>query len=98
MPALTGKQIRLHLRSVPNWAKRAQTILRTFKFSGFPESIEFVNRIAKKAQKNNHHPDIVVRFNKVTLKLTTHDEGGITSKDFFLAGQADEVFARFFDR
>jgi 4a-hydroxytetrahydrobiopterin dehydratase len=96
MPALTTKQISRHLRAVPNWSKRAQTILRTFKFEGFLKSIDFVNRIARKAQKRNHHPDIGIRFNKVTLKLTTHDEGGITKKDFSLARQCDETFSRFF--
>jgi 4a-hydroxytetrahydrobiopterin dehydratase len=96
MPALTAKQISLHLKTVPNWKMRAQTILRTFKFAGFLNSIDFVNRIARKAQKINHHPDIDIRFNKVTLKLTTHDEGGLTEKDFSLAGQCDAVFAKFF--
>jgi len=51
------------------------------------KAIDFVNQIARKAQKANHHPDIDIRFDKVTLKLTTHDEGGITEKDFSLAGQ-----------
>jgi 4a-hydroxytetrahydrobiopterin dehydratase len=92
MPALTTKQVSLHLRTVPRWSKRAQTILRTFKFEGFLKAIDFVNRIARKAQKINHHPDIDIRFDKVTLKLTTHDEGGITEKDFSLARQCDEVF------
>jgi 4a-hydroxytetrahydrobiopterin dehydratase len=96
MAALIAKQVSLHLKAVPNWSKRAQTILRTFKFEGFLESIAFVNRIARKAQRINHHPDIDIRFNKVTLKLTTHDEGGITEKDFSLARQCDEVFSRFF--
>jgi 4a-hydroxytetrahydrobiopterin dehydratase len=92
MPALTAKQVTLHLRAIPHWSKRAQTILRTFKFEGFLEGIAFVNRIARKAQKLNHHPDIDIRFDKVTLKLTTHDEGGITEKDFSLARQCDEAF------
>ena len=96
MSALTTKQIRLHLKAVPNWSKRAQTILRTFKFEGFLKSMDFVNRIARKAQKANHHPDIEIRFNKVTLKLTTHDEGGITAKDFSLARQCEEVFSKYF--
>ena len=94
MPALTVKQVSLHLRAVLCWSKRAQTILRTFKFEGFLKGIDFVNRIARKAQKLNHHPDIDIRFDKVTLKLTTHDEGGITEKDFSLARQCDEVFAK----
>jgi len=96
MPALTTKQVSLHLKAVPSWSKRAQTIFRTFKFEGFLDSIGFVNRIARKAQKINHHPDIDIRFNKVTLKLTTHDEGGITEKDFSLARQCDEVFSKYF--
>jgi 4a-hydroxytetrahydrobiopterin dehydratase len=58
-------------------------------------SIAFVRRIAKQAQKINHHPDIDIRFDQVTLILTTHDEGGITEKDFSLARQCDVVFARF---
>jgi 4a-hydroxytetrahydrobiopterin dehydratase len=96
MAALIAKQVSLHLKAVPNWSKRAQIILRTFKFEGFLESLAFVNRIARKAQRINHHPDIDIRFNRVTLKLTTHDEGGITEKDFSPARQCDEVFSKFF--
>jgi len=94
MPALTSKEVTLHLKAVPNWTKRAQTISRTFKFEGFLESIAFVNRIARRAQKSNHHPDIDIRFDKVTLTLSTHDEGGITGKDFSLARQCDEIFSK----
>ena len=97
MPALTAKQVSLHLKAVPCWSKRAKTILRTFKFEGFLKAIDFVNRIAKKAQKLNHHPDIDIRFDKVTLTLTTHDKGGLTEKDFALAAQCDEVFSKFFE-
>jgi 4a-hydroxytetrahydrobiopterin dehydratase len=96
MPALHSKEIKLHLQAVPNWSKRAQTILRTFKFEDFLKGIDFVNRIARRAQKINHHPDIDIRFDKVTLTLTTHDEGGITEKDFCLARQCDEVLSKFF--
>jgi len=96
MPALTAKHLSLHLKAVPNWSKRAQSILRTYKFEGFLESIAFVKRIARKAQKCNHHPDIDIRFDKVALKLSTHDEGGITEKDFSLARQCDDVFSKFF--
>ena len=95
MPALTAEQISLHLKTVPDWAKRAQTIGRTFKFDEFMTGIDFVRRIAKQALKINHHPDIDIRFDKVTLTLTTHDEGGITEKDFSLVRKCDEVFARF---
>ena len=97
MPALNTKQIGLHLTTVPDWTKRAQTIGRTYKFDGFLMSIAFVHRIAKRAQKMNHHPDIDIRFDKVKLTLTTHDEGGITEKDFALARQCDEVFSKFLE-
>jgi 4a-hydroxytetrahydrobiopterin dehydratase len=95
MPALHTKQIKLNLQAVPKWSKRAQTSLRTFKFEGFLKGIDFVNQVARKAQKMNHHPDIDIRFNQVTLTLTTHDEGGITEKDFSLARQCDAVFSKF---
>src|ERR1039457_1597755 len=97
MPVLTAKQISLHLKTVPAWTKRAQTIGRTYKFDGFLMSIAFVHRIAKRAQKMNHHPDIDIRFDQVTVTLTTHDEGGITEKDFPLARQCDEVFSKFLE-
>ncbi len=95
MSALTTKQVAIHLIAVPNWSKRAQTILRTFEFEGLLNSVAFVGQIARKAQKMNHHPDIDIRSNKVTLTLTTHDDGGLTEKDFSLARQCDEVFAKF---
>ena len=94
MPALTAKEINLHLKAVSDWSKRANAIRRTFKFEDFLKSIGFVNRIAKNAQKLNHHPDIDIRFDKVTLTLTTHDEGGITEKDFTLSRQCDEDFTK----
>lgn len=96
MSAIATKEINQHLKTVPDWQKRGHTILRTFEFAGFLHSIAFVDRIAKRAQKLNHHPDIDIRFNKVTLTLTTHDEGGLTGKDFAMARECDGVFSRIF--
>ena len=96
MPVLTTQQVRRRLLGVPNWSQRAQSISRTFKFEGFLQSMEFVNRIAKKAQTMDHHPDIEIRYSKVTLKLTTHAAGGLTGKDFRLARQCDEVYSSSF--
>ena len=94
MPALTREQITLKLKAIPEWSAKAQTISRTFKFDGFLMSIAFVRRVAKRAEKNQHHPDIDVRYDKVSLTLTTHDEGGLTEKDFTLARQCDEAFTK----
>lgn len=94
MIALTAKEIPPRLKTIPKWSKRAKTIHRTFKFAGFPESLAFVNRIAKRAIKADHHPEIEIRFDQVTLQLTTHDAGGLTEKDFALARHCDEDFTK----
>ena len=97
MSALTAEQITDQLKPVPDWAHHAKTISRTFKFEDFLMSIAFIRRIAKRAEKMNHHPDIDIRYDKVKLTLTTHDKGGLTKKDFTLAGQCDEVFSKFLE-
>ncbi len=94
MPPLKTKDVQLHMKSIPKWSKRAQTLVRTYQFKEFMQGLQFVTRIAKRAEKSQHHPDIDIRFNKVTLKLTTHDEGGLTEKDFSMARQCDEAFAK----
>jgi 4a-hydroxytetrahydrobiopterin dehydratase len=94
MPALNAKKIAGLLKTVPAWSKHRRTIGRTFKFKGFEQSIAFVQQIARRAQKMNHHPDIFILFDQVTLTLTTHDAGGLTKKDFVLASQCDQAFLR----
>lgn len=94
MPTLKPKDVQLHLKSIPKWSKRGQTLIRTYEFKEFMQGLQFVTRVAKRAEKSQHHPDIDIRYNKVTLKLTTHDEGGITDKDFAMARQSDEAFAK----
>jgi 4a-hydroxytetrahydrobiopterin dehydratase len=97
MSKLNSQQISRRLKSVPKWSKRGRTIRRKFEFSGFLKGIDFVNRVARKAEKSDHHPDIDIRWNKVTLTLTTHSMGGLTGKDFSMALQCDGIFSRFFD-
>jgi len=91
MPKLTAPQIKAANASVPLWQKRGATIARTFAFKDFPGAIKFVNQVAKLAEKAWHHPDIDIRWNMVTLTLTTHDQGGLTEKDFALAAQFDRL-------
>lgn len=90
MSKLTASQIKAALPTVPDWKKVGATITRTFVFKDFPAAIKFVNAVAKLAEKVWHHPDIDIRWNKVTLTLTTHDAGGLTKKDFTLAGKFDQ--------
>jgi 4a-hydroxytetrahydrobiopterin dehydratase len=91
MDKLSAAQIKTGLASVPEWKKKGQTITRTFVFKDFPAAIRFVTAVARPAEKAGHHPDIDIRWNKVTLLLTTHDAGGLTEKDFALAKQFDKL-------
>jgi 4a-hydroxytetrahydrobiopterin dehydratase len=79
------------MASVPQWKRDGQVISRTFQFKDFPAAIRFVNAVAGMAEGAWHHPDIDIRWNKVTLALTTHDAGGLTEKDFLLAKKFDEL-------
>jgi 4a-hydroxytetrahydrobiopterin dehydratase len=89
MPLATETEISEFLDTRPGWEKDDSAITRTYEFANFNESMGFVTRVAIAAEKANHHPDIDIRWNKVTLTLSTHDEGGLTEKDFDLAGKAD---------
>ena len=79
------------MASVPRWQRKGQVIRRTYEFKDLPAAIKFVNAVARAAEKAWHHPDIDIRSNKVTLALTTHDEGGLTGKDFSLATKSDAL-------
>ncbi len=86
---LTENQIATSLADLPEWAEVGGTLQRTFDFADFVESMIFVNKVAEVAEADQHHPDILIRYNRVTLTLSTHDAGGITEKDFALASTAD---------
>jgi 4a-hydroxytetrahydrobiopterin dehydratase len=88
---LAEAKIRPALASIPNWQLNDGKITRTFQFKDFPAAIKFVEVVAALAEQAWHHPDIDIRWNKVTLTLTTHDAGGLTEKDFALARQFDKV-------
>jgi 4a-hydroxytetrahydrobiopterin dehydratase len=87
-------QIPSALAIIPQWQCHDQVISRTYEFKKFPAAMDFVNAIGRIAEQVQHHPDIDIRWNKVTLALTTHDAGGLTEKDFALARQCDELSLR----
>jgi 4a-hydroxytetrahydrobiopterin dehydratase len=84
---MTESEIMLALAALPDWKRNGETISRTFQFKDFPAAMKFVNAVAELAEQAQHHPDVDIRWNKVTLALTTHDAGGLTQKDFALAKQ-----------
>lgn len=87
MTKLTAAQIRAALPTVPGWKRKGQVLTRTFEFQDFARAVTFVNAVARLAERAWHHPDIGIRWNRVTLTLTTHDAGGLTEKDFVLAAK-----------
>ncbi|MDZ4831554.1 MAG: 4a-hydroxytetrahydrobiopterin dehydratase [Phycisphaerae bacterium] len=87
--ALTQDQVDVRLASRSEWSQTGDAIQRTFAFADFLHSIAFVEKIAAEAERTQHHPDILIRYNKVTLTLSTHDAKGITAKDFDAAAFAD---------
>lgn len=88
---LTEPQVQSALKDVPEWSEVSEAIQRTYQFASFTESMAFVNRVAEAAEADQHHPDILIRYNKVTLTLSTHDAGGISKKDFALAKKIDAM-------
>jgi len=89
MAKLTAAEIKTALATVPEWKPSGNAIARTYQFKDFPGAILFVNAVAELAEEAAHHPDIDIRWNRVTLTLTTHDAGGLTEKDFALARKCD---------
>jgi 4a-hydroxytetrahydrobiopterin dehydratase len=89
MAPLPDDQIKTFTDDNPDWVRSNSAIERTFEFDDFNQAVGFVVRVGMEAEKANHHPDIDIRWNKVTLTLSTHSEGGITDKDLDLASTAD---------
>ncbi|MBC8103211.1 MAG: 4a-hydroxytetrahydrobiopterin dehydratase [Cytophagales bacterium] len=82
------------LANTTGWSLQNSALTKTFVFADFVQSLQFVNRLAIAAEAAQHHPDMDIRYAKVTVTLTTHDSGGITEKDFALAQEADAVAER----
>ena len=89
MPLLTDAQRREFADAHPDWALHGESIVRTFEFANFGEAMGFVTSVAIAAERAFHHPDIDIRWNEVTLALSTHDQGGLTEKDTELAAKID---------
>jgi 4a-hydroxytetrahydrobiopterin dehydratase len=73
------------------WVERDDALERTLEFDGFRDAIGFVDRLADLAESENHHPDIAISYRRVTIRWTTHSEGGITDRDRELAARTDEL-------
>lgn len=91
MAVLNADSVQQKLTTLKNWKLEGSEIVRHLEFPGFPAAIQFVNKVADKAEAANHHPDIDIRYNKVRLALVSHDAGGLTDSDFNLAATLDKL-------
>ena len=90
-PLLSEAEIEARLGDLPGWIRVGQAIEKTFTFADFRRALSFVNAVADPADAQNHHPDVTIHWNKVTLQLWTHASGGLTERDFRLAASIDAL-------
>ncbi len=91
MNTLNKEQIESALQGLDDWDYRDEALTRTFRFADFVHAVEFVERLAEVAEERQHHPDIDIRYNKVTLRLSTHSAGGVTQRDVELAEAVEHL-------
>ena len=89
MAVATETEVRDRLKALSGWTLKGNAIEKAYTLGDFAKAIAFVNRVAGLAEKANHHPDILIQYDRVTLTLSSHDSGGLTERDFRLAEQID---------
>jgi len=93
MAVLGDIEIKQALTRLPGWERKGLDIQRVFEFPDFKAAMGFVNKVADAAEAANHHPDIDIRYNKVTMALVSHDSGGVTQRDVKMADRINQVAA-----
>lgn len=88
---LSEEEIGAALANAPEWRQTGDEIYRSFNLPSFPAALLFAAAVGHLAERSDHHPDILIQYKKVTLKLSTHSEGGLTEKDFSLAREIDMI-------
>ncbi len=86
---LSEMEIQKSMRGLKDWSRKEGEIQKTYTLRDFKEAMAFVTRVGLMAEAADHHPDIDIRYKRVTLKLSTHSAGGLTRKDFSLAEEID---------
>jgi 4a-hydroxytetrahydrobiopterin dehydratase len=94
MAKYSKSEVLARMKSLDGWRLEGEKIKKEYEFSSFPDAMKFVNKVADLAEQADHHPDILINYRRVELTLSTHDEGGITQKDFDLAKQVESVSKR----
>ena len=87
---LEEEEIEQRLDELGDWERDGDEIVKVFEFDDFSTAMQFVNDVAGLAERYDHHPDIDIRYSRVKLALSTHSEGGLTPRDFDLAGEIEQ--------
>jgi 4a-hydroxytetrahydrobiopterin dehydratase len=88
---LSDSEVQQALEQLRGWKRNHHAIERAFQFANFVQAMDFVNQIAEAAEAVNHHPDILISYNKVTLTLISHDSGGVTQRDIKMAARINDM-------
>jgi len=91
MAVLADAEIKQALNGLRGWQQSGGAIQRVFQFTDFKAAMHFVNKVAEAAEQANHHPDIDIRYNKVTMSLVSHDSGGVTQRDVHMAEGINQI-------
>jgi 4a-hydroxytetrahydrobiopterin dehydratase len=91
MARLSDEEIEERLPALDGWERAGEAIRKRFGFDDFKGSVDFVNRLTREAEDMNHHPDLEISWDTVTVSITSHSEGGLTEDDFGLARRIDGV-------
>ncbi len=94
MAVLSGDEMTERLRALPGWKVEGVSLKKTYELADFPHAVGFVVQIGMLAETAWHHPDLTINWNKVGVTLSTHEEGGLTEKDFDLATKFEQSAAK----
>jgi 4a-hydroxytetrahydrobiopterin dehydratase len=84
-----------YLEQIPGWTLADDHIVKEFKFKNYLDGLEFAYSLGKIAEEEDHHPDIVIKWKRVRVTLTTHDIKGLSENDFIIAAKAEEICRKF---
>ena len=93
MSLLSNVEANKQLKLLDGWSLENNAIKKEYIFDSYMDSIRFINLLAEKAEKNNHHPDLVVGWRKINVTLTSHDLGGVTHLCIKIAKEAEKIFS-----
>ena len=97
MKAYSIKEIHSKIKKLSSWSYKDNFLENNFEFKNFLDAMEFVNFVASYAEQQEHHPIILINYNKIKIKLRTNDINGISEKDFKLAKSIDHLLLKLFD-